>query len=82
VVFGGGISYKTFVEGVGGGILLLPGRGRDEEGWYMNYVRGQLLIGGAQRNDGTAYTSLGVIHYGRASGVCVNHFVAKREGER
>lgn len=68
MVFGGGISYKTFVEGVGGGILLLPGRGRDE-GWYMIYVRGQLLIGGAQRNDGTAYTSLGVIHYRRY--VCV-----------
>lgn len=36
--FGGGISWRTFMEDVGGGILLpllVPGRGRDEDE-YMN----------------------------------------------
>lgn len=73
--FGGCISLKTLLGCVGGGILLLllvPGRGREEDG-YMNCVvmgaRGQLLIGGGSGRvgrggvQGKPYISLGVLHY-------------------
>lgn len=64
---------KTLLECAGGGILLLllvPGRGRDEDE-YMNYVvmgvRGQLLIGGGDRWVGGGGGSGKAIHFSRSA---------------